>query len=219
MQGLRALHRYAEFTGRSGRAEFWQWILISNVAGWVTGILDALQSTPYEPSHKFTGILAIATLTPTIAVGIRRFHDRGKSGWWYGALWISFVLSVGVVLIGQTIAARSGDQSIVTVGGALFCAAAAYMVYCIVQLAKRGDEYDNAYGSPDVAPATPKPQTAPLRQVAAPAAATSGNATTIEAAMTSIERLGKMREQGYLSDAEFDSQKQRVLDEVSASSK
>lgn len=81
-----ALRRYAVFSGRSQRAEFWFFMLfctliqvalmvLDEVMGWVflvDGIENGVSST----------IALLALLLPTLSVGARRLHDIGKSGWW-----------------------------------------------------------------------------------------------------------------------------------------
>ncbi|MBP3669670.1 MAG: DUF805 domain-containing protein [Bacteroides sp.] len=58
--------------GRARRSEFWYWTLANLLIGIVLGWIP------------FIGILiSIALFIPSIAVGIRRLHDIGKSGWWY----------------------------------------------------------------------------------------------------------------------------------------
>ena len=58
--------------GRAHRSEFWYWTLANLLIGIVLGWIP------------FIGILiSIALFIPSIAVGIRRLHDIGKSGWWY----------------------------------------------------------------------------------------------------------------------------------------
>lgn len=72
------LNNYATFEGRSGRPEYWWWVLAYIIAavllsfvGGVIGLGDWL-----------VNLFALALLVPNIAVGVRRFHDIGKSGWW-----------------------------------------------------------------------------------------------------------------------------------------
>ena len=60
--------KYATFTGRARRSEFW-WLLLANF------IVSCI------PVVNF--IWGIAVIVPTIAAGVRRLHDIGKSGWWY----------------------------------------------------------------------------------------------------------------------------------------
>ena len=72
------LSNYATFEGRSGREEFWWWfaayIGAYAVAFMVGGALGMGQ--------MLAGLLVLAAIIPNIAVGIRRFHDIGKSGWY-----------------------------------------------------------------------------------------------------------------------------------------
>ena len=89
------LKRYAEFTGRSRRKEFWTYFLMFWVVLLVLMYLDSAlglggKATGYadETGVGFNmngGLLslvfALATLVPNIAVAVRRLHDVGKSGW------------------------------------------------------------------------------------------------------------------------------------------
>ena len=62
---------YANFKGRATRSEFWWWTLF-------TGIVSAAVS-------GFSGLDSLASAAlflPSIAVGCRRMHDRGRRGWW-----------------------------------------------------------------------------------------------------------------------------------------
>src|SRR5690349_7399879 len=70
--------RYAQFDGRARRPEFWWYVLINWIIGAVFGILG-------QASVVFSiigGIYSLAVLCPGLAVGIRRLHDVGRSGWW-----------------------------------------------------------------------------------------------------------------------------------------
>lgn len=77
------MQKYTKFDGRATRAEYWYFvlyfILISIGIGFVEGILGL------RSSNGSSGILSIlftlGVLVPYIAVGIRRMHDIGKSGW------------------------------------------------------------------------------------------------------------------------------------------
>jgi uncharacterized membrane protein YhaH (DUF805 family) len=86
------LRKYAQFAGRAGRAEFW-WFELSSVV-----IITVLSALAYV-SVVFTvlgGIYALAVLVPGIAVGVRRLHDTGRSGWW---LLLFLVPLVGFVVL------------------------------------------------------------------------------------------------------------------------
>ena len=82
---LMPLRRYAEFSGRSRRKEFWMYTLLMLIAGIVSGAIEGILGINpivggvYGP---LTTLLLLGTLVPSIAVGIRRLHDLDKSGWW-----------------------------------------------------------------------------------------------------------------------------------------
>lgn len=72
-----ALRNYATFAGRARRSEFWFFQLFSMLAQVIAGIIDD------EATGGVLGaVLAVALLIPSIAVGARRLHDDGRSGWW-----------------------------------------------------------------------------------------------------------------------------------------
>ena len=82
----RAFAKYANFTGRASRSEFW-WFTLFNA------VVSILLSTISDPISL---IYSLATLVPAIAVGTRRLHDIGRSGWWQ---LIVFVPLVGAVVL------------------------------------------------------------------------------------------------------------------------
>ena len=66
------LSKYATFSGRASRSEFWWFflfqILISTAASMLGDVI--------------AGLVSLGLLLPALAVGTRRLHDIGKSGWW-----------------------------------------------------------------------------------------------------------------------------------------
>lgn len=82
------LKKYADFSGRARRQEFWMFTLFNFAAMIVLIILDfALGTYPL-----FFGIYALATFLPNLAVTVRRLHDLGKSGWWWFISLIPFLI-------------------------------------------------------------------------------------------------------------------------------
>jgi uncharacterized membrane protein YhaH (DUF805 family) len=68
--------KYVEFTGRARRSEFWYFVLFSLIVNAATSIIDL------SVGSSVVGDLAsLALFLPYIAVGVRRMHDIGKSGW------------------------------------------------------------------------------------------------------------------------------------------
>ncbi len=86
------LKKYATFTGRATRAEFWYFILFNTIVSFILAILDGIFGT----NGVFYGIYVLAVLIPTLAVEVRRLHDIGKSGWW---LLISIVPIIGFIVL------------------------------------------------------------------------------------------------------------------------
>lgn len=70
--------KYADFSGRARRSEYWFWILFTILVDIVTGIVDGVIGT-YPLLYV---LAAVALLLPTLAAGIRRLHDTGRSGWY-----------------------------------------------------------------------------------------------------------------------------------------
>ncbi|KAF1080437.1 MAG: hypothetical protein GQF41_3261 [Candidatus Rifleibacterium amylolyticum] len=70
--------KFAVFDGRAGRREYWTFVLVNFVISMVINILAKQVGV-----IGIVGLLfSLATLVPSIAVGIRRLHDTGKSGWY-----------------------------------------------------------------------------------------------------------------------------------------
>ena len=64
--------KYVDFNGVASRSEFWWFMLFAVLAGVVLGAV----------SVTVANVFALAILLPQLAVGARRLHDIGKSGWW-----------------------------------------------------------------------------------------------------------------------------------------
>src|SRR5262249_59912073 len=95
------LKRYAEFTGRSRRKEYWMFVLLTLGIGIVTNFSDRIAGMngmiagPYGTYGPITAVVGLGLLVPSIAVGIRRLHDTDRSGWW---LLINLVPLVGPIV-------------------------------------------------------------------------------------------------------------------------
>jgi len=76
-------NKYADFSGRALRSEFWWFVLFSLLGGIVSVIIDVMilgYST--ESNGPINLIFTVALILPGIAVTARRLHDINKSGWW-----------------------------------------------------------------------------------------------------------------------------------------
>ena len=74
---LGAYNKYADFTGRARRKEFWMFVLFYFIVSIVLGIVDSIIG------FQLLGLLfSLGSLIPSLAIGARRLHDTGRSGWW-----------------------------------------------------------------------------------------------------------------------------------------
>jgi uncharacterized membrane protein YhaH (DUF805 family) len=73
---------YANFEGRVRRKEFWSFTLVSFIISIVLTAIDTLAlDTPLGENGILINIFNLAFFVPSIAIGTRRLHDIGKSGW------------------------------------------------------------------------------------------------------------------------------------------
>jgi uncharacterized membrane protein YhaH (DUF805 family) len=77
---LKALRQYADFTGRARRKEYWMFALFNTIISVVLAILDSALSLNSVLSPSL--LYSLTVLLPSLAVGVRRLHDTGRSGWW-----------------------------------------------------------------------------------------------------------------------------------------
>lgn len=84
-------YHYADFSGRASRREFWAVQLVNfGVSAALIVILAMLsimagmrESSAEGLINGVLGLYQLATFLPLLAIGVRRLHDVGKSGWWY----------------------------------------------------------------------------------------------------------------------------------------
>ena len=82
--------KYAVFSGRAARSEFWYWILFVVLVSIALSIIDGAFVAPIigyeafapEAAQPLQLLFNLATLLPTLAVTVRRLHDTDRSGWW-----------------------------------------------------------------------------------------------------------------------------------------
>jgi len=86
---LKVLQNYATFNGRARRKEYWMFTLFSSIISAALGFVGGLSGT-----MGIANIYSLAVLIPTIAVGVRRMHDVGKSGWFLLIPIYNFILAV-----------------------------------------------------------------------------------------------------------------------------
>ncbi len=80
---LQVLKKYAVFSGRARRKEYWMFFLFNLIIVFVLGFIEGIVGIAMESGQSvLSTIYQLAVLIPTIAVGVRRMHDTDHSGWW-----------------------------------------------------------------------------------------------------------------------------------------
>ena len=90
--------KFSVFDGRSRKSEFWWFQLFCLIVQIVGMLIDALLGY----AELFVWIGYIIVLLPSLAVGARRLHDSGRSGWWQ----LLYLTIIGII---------------VTIGGLFLC--------------------------------------------------------------------------------------------------
>lgn len=85
------LTKYAVFSGRARRSEYWWFFLFNLVVSAVAAGIDAAIGTPI-----IAIIVGLALLLPTLAVGARRLHDTGRTGW---LLLLAIIPLIGAIVL------------------------------------------------------------------------------------------------------------------------
>jgi uncharacterized membrane protein YhaH (DUF805 family) len=67
--------KYADFTGRAARPEYWWFYLFTLILSWASMFVDH--------SGIVSGIVNLGLLLPSLAAFVRRMHDTDRSGWWF----------------------------------------------------------------------------------------------------------------------------------------
>jgi len=89
---MAVLKKYAEFSGRARRREYWMFVLINFLIGCGLGVIGAL----VHGLSFLSWLYSLAVLVPSIAVSVRRLHDTGRSGWW---LLIGLIPLIGFIVL------------------------------------------------------------------------------------------------------------------------
>jgi uncharacterized membrane protein YhaH (DUF805 family) len=85
------LKKYAVFSGRARRQEYWMFALFNMIISIALAIIDAAMG-----SSVLELLYTLAVLIPGLAVAVRRLHDTDRSGWW---VLIAVIPLVGSVIL------------------------------------------------------------------------------------------------------------------------
>ncbi len=95
---LKVLKNYVGFSGRARRKEYWMFALFTTLVTIGLVLIDMMMGN-YDSVRGWgllSGLYTLAVLLPSLAVSVRRLHDRDKSGWW---LLLGFIPLIGAIVL------------------------------------------------------------------------------------------------------------------------
>jgi uncharacterized membrane protein YhaH (DUF805 family) len=90
---INAWKKYAIFSGRAGRQEYWYFVLF-NILAYI--LLSIIAGAIGKIGASLLSLYAVAVFLPGLAASVRRLHDTSRSGWW---LLISAIPLVGPIVL------------------------------------------------------------------------------------------------------------------------
>lgn len=95
---LEVLKKYAVFSGRARRAEYWYFVLFNIIVAIVLSLIDTLLGTfdILRGVGLLSSLYGLAVLIPTLAVTVRRLHDIDRTGWW---IFINLIPLIGFIVL------------------------------------------------------------------------------------------------------------------------
>ncbi|MCE9782578.1 DUF805 domain-containing protein [Shewanella algae] len=86
-----AIKKYADFTGRARRTEYWMYTLFYIIFSLVVSAID------YALGTTVLGLIySLGLLLPSLAIAARRLHDTDRSGWWQ---LLAFIPIIGWIVL------------------------------------------------------------------------------------------------------------------------
>jgi uncharacterized membrane protein YhaH (DUF805 family) len=99
--------KYATFSGRASRSEYWNFYLFNLGMSRVASTIDSLIfGTGLNEAGVISSILSLALLLPALSVFVRRLHDTGRSGWW----WFLIPTIVGIIPLIIWLATKGSNE-------------------------------------------------------------------------------------------------------------
>ncbi len=98
-----ALKKYADFTGRATRKQYWMFVLFYAIIYAVLAVIDVLLGTLF-----LAVVYSLVFLIPNISIAARRLHDTGRTGWWQ---LIGIVPVIGLIVLIFFLVQESQDDN------------------------------------------------------------------------------------------------------------
>ena len=109
---LEVLKKYAVFTGRARRKEYWYFVLFNVIISIILAFVDEMTGSF---SAEFGmgllgGIYSLAVFIPGLAVSVRRLHDTSRSGWWLLIIFIPVIGAIAILIFMVQDSKRGANQ-------------------------------------------------------------------------------------------------------------
>ncbi len=88
-------YNYANFKGRASRQEYWMFALVNTLIAFGLSMIEGFTGIFGNNDESIlANLYSLVVAIPSIAVGVRRMHDIGKSGWFLLIPIYNFILLV-----------------------------------------------------------------------------------------------------------------------------
>jgi uncharacterized membrane protein YhaH (DUF805 family) len=155
------LGKYASFSGRARRSEYWWFYLFTVLVSIATMIVDAVVGLAIDNEVGIVNTLAtLALLVPTLSAAARRLHDTGRTGWWQLLPAVPLVVAIvaGVAAV-VTVSFSSGlegiDVTLIAVAVIAFVLSLVACVVLVVMMCLDSQPGPNKYGPSPKQPVLP----------------------------------------------------------------
>lgn len=160
--------RYFDFKGRSRRKEYWMYTLFVIIVSIVLSIIDSilglggsmsgesdLSGTSAGAAGALSGgllanLFSLATIIPSLAVGVRRLHDIDRSGWWIllplGPLVLGLILMGAGLVSAMSGGSGAGMSGLAMFGGLMLLVGFATAILLLVWYCTAGTPGPNRFG-------------------------------------------------------------------------
>lgn len=103
------LSKFADFSGRARRREYWTFALVNCLIAMLLLILGLAFGEDSPASNILVTIFYLIMLVPNLSVSVRRLHDIGKSGWY---MFLSLIPLIGglILLVWALMDSESGEN-------------------------------------------------------------------------------------------------------------
>jgi uncharacterized membrane protein YhaH (DUF805 family) len=160
---LMPFRRYADFSGRSRRQEYWSWVLLQVIVGIGFLVLMMIVGGSVLASGSLSGaasggiaimligllelVWALACLVPNIAVTVRRLHDTNRSGWWILAPLVPYLVALFSMVGGISSGSGGGMAAAGMIGLLCILAAGVLGLVVLVFMFLEGTPGPNRFGA------------------------------------------------------------------------